>query len=191
MLDLPKGINVILDEGYTILESRTSSKYTNLFLSYIVFQLRKTQRNIFVTVQEISSIDIRYRRQWDYYIQCERIHDFELDSDLWDFKYIIYDKKKRSRSVWILSYKEAEKIFPLFDTYEIVPVSSKSRITYELLKTEPDQLLRKSLEIAKNVKKKLKYITIESVKFILMTLGYDQIWYNSVYIILKNYSSKL
>ncbi len=54
-----------------------------------------------------------------------------------------------------------------------------------MLKTEPDQLLRKSLEIAKNVKKKLKYITVESVKFTLMILGYDQIWHNSVYIIQK------
>jgi hypothetical protein len=191
MLDLPKGINVFIDEGYTILESRTSSKYTNLFLSYIVFQLRKTKRNIFVTVQEVSSIDIRYRRQWDYYIQCERINDSQLDSDLWDFKFVIYDKKKHSRSNWILSYKEAMKVFPFFDTYEIVPVSAKSRITYELLKTEPDQLLMKSLELAKNVKKRLKNVTVESVKFTLMTLGYDQIWYNSVYTILKNYYSNL
>ena len=46
MLRLPDNINVLLDEGYTWLESRTSTKYINLFMSYIVFQLRKTNRNI-------------------------------------------------------------------------------------------------------------------------------------------------
>ena len=97
MLDLPKGINVALDEGYTLLEARTSAKYINLFLSYMVFQLRKTERNIFVTCQEVSSIDIRYRRQWDYYVQCSRVFD-DIDSNLWDFKYKIFDKKKEKCS---------------------------------------------------------------------------------------------
>ena len=191
MLELPKGINLVLDEGYTLLESRTSAKYINLFLSYIVFQLRKTKRNIFVTVQEISSVDIRYRMQWDYYVKCERVYDPNIVSELWDFKYKIYDKKKKGVCIWILPYNEAKKSFNLFDTNEIVPVSAKSRIEYELLKTEPEQLILKALNLAKIVKNKIKNITKESVKFALMIQGFDAVWHNSVYIILKNYSKLL
>lgn len=187
MLNLPENINLLLDEGYTWLESRTSAKYINLFMSYIVFQLRKTDRNIFVTAQEISSIDIRYRKQWDYCVKCKRLYDSNKPFNEWDFIYKIFDKRKNSCCNWRLKFDDAKKYFNLYNTNEIVPVSAKSRIEYELLKTEPSQLSMKALSIAKLVKPKLRNITQESVKFALMVLGFDNVWANSVYLILKNY----
>ncbi len=72
------------------------AKYTNLFLSYIVFQLRKTKRNIFVTVQEVSSIDIRYRRQWDYYLE------FLIECDISRLRELYKERKNSSDNYWIL-----------------------------------------------------------------------------------------
>ena len=100
-------------------------------------------------------------------------------------------KKKRNVRIWVLPYDEAKKFFPLYDTFEIVPVIAKSRIEFELLKTAPEQLLKKSLELAKKIKNKIKYITKENVKYTLMLFGFDGIWTDSVHFFLKNFLHKL
>lgn len=186
-LDMKPNCEILLDEGYTWVESRSSMKYQNLFASYIVFQLRKTNRNIYVTVQDISTIDIRYRKQWDYLIQCKRVTNSKIEEKEWDFKYKIYDKKKQSSKQLVLPYSKAKGLFDLYDTNEIVPVSSKSRIEYEILKTEPMEFFARSLEIYNKLKGNLNPgVTKEFVKFLLLRHGMDEIWSNIIYLLAKN-----
>lgn len=185
LLDLPNKCNVLIDEGYTWLESRTSMKYINLFLSYIMFQLRKSRRNIYITAQDDSTIDIRFREHWDYKIDCERV-DNGLPKPCWDFRYTITRNDDLATTTMRFSYFDMYPYFHLFDTYEIVEPTSKSRIELELLKTEPKQFFDKANQIFDIVKTSTIKYSKEAIKYSLILNNFDPAWTDIIHLIANN-----
>ena len=110
------GSFVILDEAYNWLEPRRSGQPINLFSSYILFQSRKRYMDIFMTDQLLETIDIRFRLMTNYEIDC-----FNREPD--GFEYHVF---KTTRGVrhrgrkFFLPISEAEKIFPLYDSWEFI-----------------------------------------------------------------------
>lgn len=203
LLDIEENCDLFIDEAYNWLESRTSMKYTNTFSSHVLFQLRKTDRNIYTTVQDFSTIDIRFRKQWDWKVNCERdpgkffednydwiikeiiAKPFLKEEDFYDFIYHIEHRKSGSLNSYRYKYELGQKLFSLFNTNEIIEFPNKSRIKYEVLKTEPRLLLKESLRLAKIIKPKLNNITRESTRFALNSINQADIWAKDVYLILK------
>src|SRR4030043_860537 len=59
------GAVICLDEAYAWLESRTSGKDINRYMSYILFQGRKKDIDFYMSEQLLSSVDLRYRDMID------------------------------------------------------------------------------------------------------------------------------
>ena len=188
LIRLPKHIELILDEGYAIIDSRISMSYINVYSGYLAFQLRKTDRNIYITVQQLSSIDKRYRNEWDYFVECSRLYNGNVSWKKWDFNYIISDKRAETITNWIITYENATKFFGLYDTNEIIQPRNKSRIEYEFLKDEPEELWRVGLTITERIVRsiKSKKITKEIVEIALLKNGIDPIWKTICYLVLKD-----
>lgn len=194
LLHNKKPREVVLDEAYTYIESRTSMKYGNMLASYLLFQLRKLDVNIYIMVQDFSTVDIRFRNQWDYLIICSRKSSTIKRKEEWDFKYTIIKKVYKGISIgfkkksFIMNYDYAKKnLFHLYDTNEIVDPQDASRIEYEILKTQPKRFAEQSLKLAGLIKPKLKNITMDSVKTACLIYGVDDIWAKNIYLLLKNY----
>lgn len=196
MLNLPEGVIVNIDEAYTWIESRHSSKYINVYLSHLNFQLRKSNRDFFITAQLMSSIDKRFREHYDYIIYCSRLPNENPNWEYWDFFYIFVNNITNQSSALGLSYEDAVPFFKYFDTYEIQEAPAKSRMIYELLKTDPLKKLAYSIKITNKLmpyfdKKRFPTIgvTKDLVKIALMKVNQDEIWSNDCYLILKNYNA--
>lgn len=179
LLNLPKHIELIMDEGYQMIDSRISMSYVNVGASHIAFQLRKTDTNIYLTVQQLGTIDKRYRGEWDYVVHCERINNGEKAWQHWDFGYTIYDKRWGTINPWYINYKHAEQYFKYFDTNQIIEPRNKSRIEYEILKTEPIELIYRAKEITKEIINKEPKLTSKKrakIDICLMEHNFDAIW---------------
>lgn len=187
ILNLPTEIEVMLDEAYTWIEARTSTKALNRYMSYIAFQLRKRNMNIFLSVQQFSTIDVRYRNEWDTIVKCERVNNGNSDKKKWDFKYSFLDKRSLKSGSWRLPYESATKYFDYFDTYEIVEPYDKEKLELEILKDAPDLFWSKVVKVGDELLPTLDKITKDSVKVGLLKLGYDKSYANYVYLYLKKY----
>jgi len=101
---------VCLDEAYIWLDSRMSGTKRNRQISYLVLQSRKRGFDIAYTAQAQSSIDLRMRRFTEIKVLAEKREN--------GFKYVeLFGNKVRER---FLPFKQAEKIYPYYDTKEIV-----------------------------------------------------------------------
>lgn len=183
-LELKDNIDVIIDEGYTWLESRTSGFFLNRYLSYIVLQSRKRTIDIIVTAQIYSSVDVRFRNQTDVLVKCERVGD--------DFYYDFMRIDNYSTSKFILPYQEAKKYFNLYDTYQIVEPHTKDALEMKLLESNPKKLYDKVSGIGELIKTdfknnglKKKDVTHDRVKSSLMKLGLNMNLESLVYVYLK------
>jgi hypothetical protein len=109
---------IIVDEAYRWLESRTSGRVINRYMSYKIFQSRKKERDYALTDQLEETVDVRYRLMTNFEIHCHHIIDI-------GFQYVIFKnsafKAYRPVSV-IMPYSEAEKLYPLFDSWEEQPI---------------------------------------------------------------------
>ena len=186
LLFLPKHIALVMDEFYSIADSRNSMSYVNVLCSYIAFQLRKTDTQIFITAQQLGSIDLRYRNEWDYVVICERVQNDKEDWHFWDFGYTIFDKRIGTSSKWIILYSHAKENFHLFDTNEIIEPRNKSRISYEFYKSEPKKLFLQGIKFAKIIKSNSNVRTKEKIELALLKNNIDPIWTKICYLILKN-----
>lgn len=178
LLNLKDNINVFIDEGYTWLESRTSTSVLNRYLTYIVLQSRKRTIDIYITAQMFSSVDVRFREQSDVIIKAKKVGN--------NFHYTFYEVGKSRISRFILPEYNAKKIFGLFDTYEIVEPHQKEALEFKLIQQNPKKLLEKIKELTKIVKPKLNgNITHDSIKSVLLLNGLNIAYEKYLYIFLK------
>jgi hypothetical protein len=106
---------VILDEAYTWLESRVPGQVLQLYMSYILFQSRKRKIDFVTTCQIPSSVDLRFRELADYWIQAT--------NDVESYRYEVVKNSLTEgypSEVLELPKIEAEKIYPYYDTYQLV-----------------------------------------------------------------------
>lgn len=177
LLNLRRNIMVIIDEAYTWLESRTSLSTLNRYLSYIIFQSRKRTIDIYITSQMFSSVDIRFREQSNLLIECKRIDD--------DFHYTFKYLAEKKISTFVLPLSKAKRFFSLYDTLEIVEPNQKQQLEFKILQQYPSHLLTKVKEISEYIKPKLKKITHDSIKTLLLMNGYNIQYEKFVYLYLK------
>ncbi|MBA7494957.1 hypothetical protein ES702_05535 [subsurface metagenome] len=185
LLFLPKHIELVMDEFYSIADSRSSMSYVNVLCSYIAFQLRKTDTQIFITAQQLGSIDIRYRNEWDYVVLCNRIQNESEDWHFWDFGFVIFDKRTNTSNKWVIPYIHAKENFHLYDTNEIIEPRNKSRISYEFYKSEPKKLFLQGIKFAKIIKSNSNISTKEKIELALLKNNIDPVWTKLCYLILK------
>lgn len=109
---------LIIDEAYIWLESRASSSLANRFWTYVLFQSRKRATDLVLTCQLFSTIDVRFREMVDRVIVAKRLEA--------GFGYHIY-KPGQDRPVgrFLISNEMAQKIYPYYDTMQLVsPIDS-------------------------------------------------------------------
>lgn len=105
---------VLLDEGWSWIESRTSGNPINRYMGYIIFQSRKRKIDFILTEQIFETIDVRFRLQCDIQIYAEN-HDKGFLYEVHKLSgYKNYKPKK-----FLLTFEQAEKIYPLYDTEEL------------------------------------------------------------------------
>lgn len=103
---------ILIDEGYVYLDSRTATSKQNRLTSYVLFQSRKKDVDIYISVQLIGTIDIRYRQMIDILIGCVRHVNC--------FEYSYYNLITNQESVKILPFSYAEQYYKYYNTYEII-----------------------------------------------------------------------
>lgn len=104
--------DVFIDEAYNYFESRLSMSFDNVFSTEFVFQSRKKGMDLFLTIQDYSSLDKRIKNLTDVRILCEKFKDYKA------YRFTIRTKKTKKK--WILTFDKAELIYPLYNTFEVI-----------------------------------------------------------------------
>ena len=108
---------ILLDEVYAWIESRTSGRDINRYMSYILFQSRKKDIDFYMTEQLLSTVDLRYRDMIDFEVRCKAVPNYKHPEG---FVYKIVDVLEQKVYPLYLSIKDAEPYFKLYDTYQTV-----------------------------------------------------------------------
>ena len=186
LLDLPSDIEFVGDEFYTLIDSRNSMSHINVFAGYISFQLRKTLMNLYITMIQLGSIDLRYRMEWDYLVECKRVSNDNLDWHFWDFLYTIYNNRLGVVIPVVVLYEDAKPYFDKFDTNEIIKPVNISRLEHAILVKKPKLLYERGLEIYGDIVDDIKKISKNGVKSALMRNDFDPIWSDVCFLILSD-----
>ena len=173
---------VLGDEFYGLANARRSMSILNIFLEFVVLQLRKTRTNIFITVQQLRTVDVIYRDEWDYRVYCDRVSNGHKNWRHWDFVFEIHCKRTGTHSTKLFTYESAKKYFALYNTNEIVVPKFQSRIEHEILSGEKGELMKRAKEILEIVRNDIKKPTLKAVKYALMNNDFHPIWGDVVHL---------
>lgn len=112
---------IIMDEAYMWLEARTSSKNLNRYISYLLFQSRKSKQEYIITAQLFGTVDLRFREMSDYIILADRSEGNIIDGD---FVYKVFKQSNIHSCIrsFSISYEKAVDIFKYYDTAEKIPI---------------------------------------------------------------------
>ena len=138
------GSSVGIDEAYIWLESRLSGKPMNLYLSYILFQSRKRNMDLYLTDQILSTIDLRFRELTDYEVKCKSVPNAKNPKG---FFYKIIDRTGFKPHAFTM-YLPIEKAAMYFDSYN----------SWELINPIDDELIAKISKSKKNIVKQIDEI---------------------------------
>jgi len=144
ILDVSHNADLMIDEAYIWLESRTSTSKINIFLSNILMQSRKREIDIYLTAQLNSMIDLRFRSESDLYIQCRSIWDNYI---LIGFEYIVLDKMGNENEFFLSGNDAEQYFFNLYDTYQIIPPHNLHELEYSVMTPQEQILLAERLSI--------------------------------------------
>ena len=180
LLNLPNNIEVFIDEAYTWLESRVSSKALNRYLSYILLQSRKRTINIYITAQLFSTVDLRFREQSNIIILCKKIDN--------GFHYKLFNRDNNSMKAFILPFEKAKDFYQVYDTYEIIEPFEKRKLEFQLISSDTELLLNTSKKIAFELHDKIKdnKYTHQNVKLALLENGFEPQYEPYVYAFLHS-----
>ena len=124
---------ILLDEVYAWLESRTSGRDINRYMSYILFQARKKDIDFYMTEQLLSTVDLRYRDMIDFEVRCKAIPNYKHPVG---FRYRITDILERKAYPMYLSIEAASQYFHLYDSYQpISPIDDEMMVKISKNKT--------------------------------------------------------
>jgi deoxyadenosine/deoxycytidine kinase len=143
-----KGLVIFIDEAYTYFESRLSNRSTNIYLSYKTnYQWRKRLLDVYLTFQDITSIDKRFRMRFDIIIQCKYREPFSQEPFQFTYLKVKQHKNRFNRKVLYTRtypYKYMKQYFALFDTNQIIEPSNIAMMEYNMIKDNP-RLLKRTL----------------------------------------------
>jgi len=180
-----KNCVVLIDEAYAWLESRTSMKSLNRYMSYILFQSRKRDLDIYLTTQLISTIEMRYQNLADHLITARFINSHSVYTKrLFQYDVISYTPSgKKIRRIFTITFDKARKYFDLYDTKEVIAVDKEKDYRYETLKRNDKKYNQKLLELASEVMDVLQdtKATKDTVRVSLLELQESVKYTNDVY----------
>lgn len=115
-LKIERPTHIIIDEAYSLVESRTSSKAENRFWSYVLMQSRKRSIDLTLIAQLASMVDVRFRELTQIVIVAQRVEG--------GFHYRA-QRRSVTAGAGVVEFdisleKAAEEIFPYYDTDEII-----------------------------------------------------------------------
>lgn len=152
-LNIPNDTDVFIDEAYKWLENRRSSKASNVIISEIKEQRRKTNSAWYVSTQHPNMIDKRFEHYPNILVECKS--RFPINSNK-DFVYKITYSEPYQVIYKRLSYQDAKKYFKYFDTNEIVAPENKQKIEYSIISQNPDKFFEKVVELSEIIENDLE-----------------------------------
>ena len=176
MLDLPNDIEFVGDEFYTMVDARNSMSHINQFAGYVSFELRKTNINIYLMMIQLGSVDLRFRYEWDYLVECKRIPNESDDWHFWDFSYTIYNNFLGVVIPVVVLYDDAKPYFKNYNTYEMIKPVNISRLEHAILIKNPELWYERGIEIFNDIKNSIIKFNKKGLKSALARNGYDPIW---------------
>jgi len=176
---------VLIDEAYAWLESRTSMKSLNRYMSYILFQSRKRDLDIYLTTQLTSSIEMRFQNLADHLITARFINAHSVYSKkMFQYDVLSYTPSgKMIKRIFTIDFDKARKYFGLYDTREVIAVDKEKDYMYELLKRNDAKYNQKLLELASEVLDVLQNTkpTKDTIRVSLLQLQESIKYTNDVY----------
>lgn len=146
--NLPGPLLAILDEAYVYLESRTSGRDINRYMSYILMQSRKRQIDFLLTFQLNSMIDLRWTNLCDFGVQSFRDNQAEA------FVYDVTMQNGLPVGSFELPFDYAEReLFGLYDTFEVI--DAPKDISQELTLVDPKDTERAVQRIIEELEQEL------------------------------------
>jgi len=161
-LNIKEGTDVFIDEAYNWLEKRRSSKGTNIYISQIKEQKRKTNSTWYVSEQRERLIDFRFEEHANIVIECKTRYPIGYSSTE-DFHYKISYEDLSYPVYKTLSYKDAFPYFSMFDTKEIIEPENKQKLEFVMIKDNPDLLFPKVISLGKMMEKTYKPVKKKDV----------------------------
>lgn len=132
---------ICIDEAYVLLESRNSMDIMNQYVSYILFQSRKRGLDFIVTAQLNSTLDLRYKELTDVFVAANKTRA--------GFQYAI--KFGGRIKMFTLPPKQAEKIYGLYDTTELIIPERMHEMVDEIENMDPEVLDKKVTACVKKI----------------------------------------
>ena len=145
---------LLMDEAYVYLESRLSMSEKNRATSYILFQSRKKNLNLYLTMQLRSTIDIRFRTLADSFIYCQGLTRH-------GYKYTFMNRNGLTSTVY-LPLIEATKFYQMYNTNEIVEIKDQNLFAFKT----PEEQKKYITNIVENVKKEYPELTKYTKQFL-------------------------
>lgn len=124
---------IVVDEVYTVADSRISSSKLNRYFSYFVFQTRKLNVDVVYTAQLDSAVDLRLFLLTPFKIAC-----YGLDEKTGTVNYDFVVNKDIS-AVGIPHSFFKKEIFPVFDTSEVVNPAGLLDLIVDMEKYNPEK----------------------------------------------------
>lgn len=176
---------VLIDEAYAWLESRTSMKSINRYLTYILFQSRKRNLDFYLTTQLTSTIEMRFQNLADHQVTARFIKAHSLYSK----SVFLYEVKSYTTSgkiikrMFTMDFKIAKNYFELYDTREVIRVDKEADYMYELLKRNKKKYNEKLNSLASEVMDILQgtKVTKDTVRVSLLEIQESIKFTNDVY----------
>jgi len=169
-LNIKDNTDVFIDEAYTWLENRRSNKASNVYISEMKEQKRKTRSTWYVSEQRPNLLDKRFEQFSNVIVECKTRYPIGNSKD--DFIYKISFDNLKYPIYKRFPYEQAKQYFHYFDTEEKVPPENKQLLEYNIIKNNPDKLFSKVINLAKIIEKqqngKTKAFTHPELKWICL-----------------------
>ena len=170
LFDIPDNSIIVLDEAYTWIESRSSMRDVNKYVSYLLTQAGKRDLDIITTAQIYKSIDVRFRLLANLIIFTEKL---PREDGLFNFRYTFISNNTNKTKQLILTYEKAKKYFDKYNTKEKIYPYEFDKIKFKMLKENPKEYAKLVYSLAD----KIKYVaygngkvTLPKVKYALLKL---------------------
>lgn len=183
---------IVYDEAYTEMDNRESMSDRNKVFSYLGFQSRKRNMNIFA-LSQLNILDIRWKGVEKYVVGAypRRDKDVKGNPTKEDFVYALSDKV--STASFKITYSYAEKhIFPLYDTNKVIAPHHIKRLLQNIeFDDNPEKLSALIDDYCSEIIETQEYpekLTKDWVKDVMLQLNMDFNYANFVFSRLKSNS---
>lgn len=109
---------LILDEIQTLMDSRKSTRSSNIDFSLFISQCRKRGFNVIYTSQYLNGADIRLRQLTDKLIWCMPV--YKTGDTLKGFKYVKFDVQTGQYKIQFIKESLAKIFYKFYNTYEVI-----------------------------------------------------------------------